>query len=175
MTENDQLYLQEVDQEIDRQKDLDTTGGQGLRIDIGDHQRDQVDTANLRRDPGDLQRGREDLQRGREDLQRGREDLQRGREDLQRGREDLRLRIDKTDTTGPDLDHLEIGTDADPDLRKSQENDQIVDPETKTINTNLISHSKSKSHEVTSKLKLIKNRQLRKLDIDLRVTLTLRV
>lgn len=147
MTENDQLYLQEVDQEIDRQKDLDTTGGQGLRMDIGDHQRDQVDTANLRRDPGDLQRGREDL----------------------------RLRIDKTDTTGPDLDHLEIGTDADPDLRKSQENDQIVDPETKTINTNLISHSKSKSHEVTSKLKLIKNRQLRKLDIDLRVTLTLRV
>ena len=147
MTENDQLYLQEVDQEIDRQKDLDTTGGLGLRMDIGDHQRDQVDTANLRRDPGDLQRGREDL----------------------------RLRIDKTDTTGPDLDHLQIGTDADPDLRKSQENDQIVDPETKTINTNLISHSKSKSHEVTSKLKLIKNRQLRKLDIDLRVTLTLRV
>ena len=147
MTENDQLYLQEVDQEIDRQKDLDTTGGQGLRIDIGDHQRDQVDTANLRRDPGDLQRGREDL----------------------------RLRIDETDTTGPDLDHLEIGTDADPDLRKSQENDQIVDPETKTINTNLISHSKSKSHEVTSKLKLIKNRQLRKLEINLRVTLNLRV
>ena len=137
----------EADLEIDRQNDLDITGGQGLRRDIGDHQTDQVNTANLRRDPGDLQRDREDL----------------------------RLRIDEADTTGPDLDHLEIGTDADPDLRKSQENNQIVDPETKTINSNLISHSKSKSHEVTSKLKLIENRQLRKFEINLRVTLNLRV
>ena len=144
-TENDQICIQEVDLEIGRQKDLDKAGGQGLQKDTGDHQTDQADTAILQRDL----------------------------EDLQRGREDLRLQINETDATGPDLDHLEIGTNADPDLLKSQENDRVVDPETKTINTNLISNSKSRSHEVTTKMKLIRNRQLRKLEINLRVKLNL--